>query len=57
MNYALNMIHADENGRQTVRGPRTADVIEYALRGAFDEPRYLPDDMMAMLHQIDRVRH
>lgn len=57
MNYALNMIHANENGKQTVRRPHATDVIGYALRGAFDEPRYLPDDMMAMLQKIDRVRH
>lgn len=57
MTYALHMINRDENGRQTVRGPRVTDIIGYALRGAFDEPRGLPDDMVRMLQQIDRVRH
>ena len=57
MTYALHMISGDKNGRQTVRGPRVTDVIGYALRGAFDEPRGLPDDMVRMLQQMDRVRH
>lgn len=56
MSYALHMVNRDENGPQTVRGPRVTDVIGYALRGAFDEPRGLPEDMVRMLRQMDRVR-
>lgn len=57
MSYALHMVHRDENGQQTVRSPRVTDVIGYALRGAFDEPRGLPEDMLQMLRKMDRVGH
>ena len=53
MTYSQLTIQRDGDGSQVVRRPRVTDVIGHALRGAFDEPRGLPDDMARALRSLD----
>ena len=57
MSYAFLTIKRDEEGLQTVRGPRVTDVIGNVLRGAFDETSGVPSEMAQMLRRLDAIPH
>ena len=38
-----------------VRAPHASDAIGHALRGAFEDESGLPEDMAAMLRQLNRL--
>ncbi|WP_066796443.1 hypothetical protein [Sphingomonas soli] len=40
-----------------VEAPRASDAIGLALRGAYQDESGLPDDMAAMLRQLNRLDH
>ncbi len=53
MSYALLTIKREEDGQQTVCGPRVTDVIGHVLRGAFDDANGVPAEMALMLRRLD----
>ena len=55
MSYAFLTIKREEDGQQTVRGPRVTDVIGHVLRGAFDDTNSVPPEMAQMLRRLDAI--
>ena len=55
MSYAFLTIKREEDGQQTVRGPRVTDVIGHVLRDAFDGSNGIPPEMAQMLRRLDAI--
>ncbi|MES3154558.1 hypothetical protein [Sphingomonas faeni] len=55
MTYAFLTIKREGNGHHVVGRPRVTDVIGHTLRGAFEDPHQLPEDMARMLRQLDQA--
>ena len=53
MTYSLSTIRREPDGALIVGSPRKTDAIGHSLRGAFERSQGIPEELLALLRQLD----